>query len=163
MGRTELFFCFIFLSINYFLIFDFILFIFLYSRFSLVIYFIHSINSVYMSIPISQFIPPLLSPLVSMFDLYICVSIKLHFLKHVFETLPIIQTYCFFLSFLFFVSVFTYIANLLMHLNREARNMSLGKSPCISPPGTVPQAITHILRSKTSSDSPLSDKYHPKP
>ena len=30
----------------------------LYSRFSLFIYFIHSINSVYMSIPISQFIPP---------------------------------------------------------------------------------------------------------
>ena len=30
----------------------------LYSRFSLVIYFIHSINSVHMSIPISQFIPP---------------------------------------------------------------------------------------------------------
>ena len=29
----------------------------LYSRFSLVIYFIHSINSAYMSIPISQFIP----------------------------------------------------------------------------------------------------------
>ena len=34
----------------------------LYSRFSLVIYFMHSINSVYMSIPISQFIPPPLSP-----------------------------------------------------------------------------------------------------
>ena len=33
-------------------------FLVLYSRFSLVIYFIHSINSVYMSIPISQFIPP---------------------------------------------------------------------------------------------------------
>ena len=31
----------------------------LYSRFSLVIYCIHSINSVYMSISISQFIPPL--------------------------------------------------------------------------------------------------------
>ena len=30
----------------------------LYSRFSLVICFIYSINSVYMSIPISQFIPP---------------------------------------------------------------------------------------------------------
>ena len=58
MGRTELFFCFIFLSINYFLIFEFILFIFLYSRFLLDIYFTH-IN-VCMSIPISQFIthPP---------------------------------------------------------------------------------------------------------
>ena len=50
-----------------------------YSRFSLVIYFIHS--CVYVSIPISQFIPPLLSPLgihvlvlyfyVFMFDLQI--------------------------------------------------------------------------------------------
>ena len=30
----------------------------LYSRFSLVIYFTHSINNVHMSIPISQFIPP---------------------------------------------------------------------------------------------------------
>ena len=30
----------------------------LYSRFSLVTYFIHSINSVYMSVPISHFIPP---------------------------------------------------------------------------------------------------------
>ena len=28
----------------------------LYSRLSLVVYFIHSINSVYMSVPISQFI-----------------------------------------------------------------------------------------------------------
>ena len=36
----------------------------LYSRFSLVIYFIHS--SVYMSIPISQFLPPPLPSLVSM-------------------------------------------------------------------------------------------------
>ena len=37
--------------------FSFFEFIFLYSRFLLVIYFIHV--SVYMSIPISQFIPPL--------------------------------------------------------------------------------------------------------
>ena len=46
----------------------------LYSRSSLVIYFIHS--SVYMSIPISQFIPPPpLSPLgVHTFVLYVCVS-----------------------------------------------------------------------------------------
>ena len=41
----------------------------LYSRFSLVIYFMHTINSVYMSIPISQFIPPRLLSLVS-----ICLS-----------------------------------------------------------------------------------------
>ena len=39
-----------------FLFLNFILLIFLYSRFLLVIYFIHI--SVYMSIPISQFIPP---------------------------------------------------------------------------------------------------------
>ena len=32
------------------------------GRFSSVIYFIHSISSVYMSIPVSQFIPPLLPP-----------------------------------------------------------------------------------------------------
>ena len=37
----------------------------LYSRFSLVIYFIHHINSVYMSVPISQFIPSPLPLLVS--------------------------------------------------------------------------------------------------
>ena len=54
-------------------------FYFLYSRFLLVIYFIHI--SVYMSIPISQFIPPPpplpLSPLgVHTFVLYICVSIS---------------------------------------------------------------------------------------
>ena len=37
----------------------------LYNSFSLVICFIHSISSVYMSIPVSQFISPLpLSPLV---------------------------------------------------------------------------------------------------
>ena len=59
---------------------NFILFIFLYCRFLLVIHFIHI--SVYMSIPISQFIPspppPLpLSPLVvHTFVLYICVSIS---------------------------------------------------------------------------------------
>ena len=47
----------------------------LHSRFSLVIYFIHSINSVHMLIAISQFIPP--SPLgVQTFVLYICVSIS---------------------------------------------------------------------------------------
>ena len=47
----------------------------LYSGFSLVIYFIHI--SVYMSIPISQFIPPPLTPIsVHMFVLYICVSIS---------------------------------------------------------------------------------------
>ena len=47
----------------------------LYSRFSLVIHFIHS--SVYMSIPISQFIPPHLCPLgVHTFVLYVCVSIR---------------------------------------------------------------------------------------
>ena len=38
----------------------------LYSMFSLVVYFIHSVNSVYVSNPISQFLPsPPLSPLVS--------------------------------------------------------------------------------------------------
>ena len=37
----------------------------LYSRFSLAIYFIHGINNANMSIPISQFIPPSLSLLVS--------------------------------------------------------------------------------------------------
>ena len=55
-------------------------FIFLYSRFLLLIYFIHI--SVYMSIPISQFIPPPNSPPpafplgVHTFVLYICVSIS---------------------------------------------------------------------------------------
>ena len=39
----------------------------LYSRFLLVIYFIHSINTVYMSIPISQFLPP--SPIDLVFTL----------------------------------------------------------------------------------------------
>ena len=54
------------------------LFIYLYSRFLLVTYFIHI--SVYMSIPISQFIPPLLAPLSPFgfhtFVLYICVAIS---------------------------------------------------------------------------------------
>ena len=60
----------------YFFLFQFT---FLYSRFLLVIYFIHI--SVYMPLPISQFIPsppppPPLSPLgAHMFVLYICVSI----------------------------------------------------------------------------------------
>ena len=60
---------------------NFILFLFLYSRFLLVIHFIHI--SVYMSIPTSQFITqpppthPHLSPLgVHTFVLYICVSIS---------------------------------------------------------------------------------------
>ena len=46
----------------------------LYSQFSLVIYFIHS--SVYMSIPISQFIPLPHSLVIHMFVLYVCVSIS---------------------------------------------------------------------------------------
>ena len=59
---------------------NFILFIFLYSRILLVIYFIHI--SVYMSIPISQFITPpppppaTFAPGVHTFVLYICVSIS---------------------------------------------------------------------------------------
>ena len=53
-------------------------FLVLYSRFSLVVYFRHSINSVYMSIPISQFIPFPPFPLgVHVFILSICVSISL--------------------------------------------------------------------------------------
>ena len=52
--------CSSFLHWLFFLIFEFY-FIFLYSRFLLVIHFIH--NSVYMSIPISQFIPPPPPPL----------------------------------------------------------------------------------------------------
>ena len=77
------FFCFLcFLRFCFVLFFEylnFILFIFLYSRFLLVIYFIHI--SVYMSIPISQFIPPPPAPHpatyplgVHTFVLYICVS-----------------------------------------------------------------------------------------
>ena len=51
----------------------------LYSMFSLVIYFIHSSNSVFVSIPISQCLPhprPPLSPLVGIhiFVLHVCVS-----------------------------------------------------------------------------------------
>ena len=45
----------------------------LYSRSLLVIYFIYS--SVYMSIPISQFIPPPLPPSNDEFVFYICESI----------------------------------------------------------------------------------------
>ena len=71
----SLFFFFIItIEYNLYFFFEF----FLYSRFLLVIYFIHI--SVYMSILISQFIPPPpppLSPLgVHMFVLYICVSIS---------------------------------------------------------------------------------------
>ena len=55
--------------------FEFLNFIFLYSRFLLVIYFIHI--SVYMSIPIHPTSPPPLSPLgVHKFVPYICVSIS---------------------------------------------------------------------------------------
>ena len=52
---------------------NFIVFIFLYSRFLLVIYFIHI--SVYMSIPISQFIPPL--PLCTFFIEVKCTHTKI--------------------------------------------------------------------------------------
>ena len=51
-------------------------FLVLYSRLSLVIYFIHSISSVYMSIPISQFIP-LPFPFVSIRLFSISVSLFL--------------------------------------------------------------------------------------
>ena len=55
----------------------------LYSRFSLVIYFIHSINSVYLSIPISQFIsPPPLSPLVQFSHSVVSSSLRPHGLQH---------------------------------------------------------------------------------
>ena len=69
-----LFVCFVFCFFGVFL------FVFLYCRFLLVINFIHI--SVYMSIPITQFIttppnPPWLSPLgVHTFVLYTCVSIS---------------------------------------------------------------------------------------
>jgi len=53
----------------------------LYSRFSLVTFFIHSIKSVYMSIPISQFIPTHLPPLVrssllASFQLHPCSGLQ---------------------------------------------------------------------------------------
>ena len=52
-----------------------VMFPMLYDRFSLAIYFIHS--SVYMSIPISQFIHPPSFPLgIHIFVLYVCVSIS---------------------------------------------------------------------------------------
>ena len=87
---------------------NFILFIFLYSRFLFVIYFIHI--SVYMSIPISQFIPPPpphpppLPPLgVYTFVLYIFVSISAlqtvylyHFCR--FDIYALIYNICFSLS-----------------------------------------------------------------
>ena len=47
----------------------------LYSRFSLVIYFIHGINSVNMSVPISQFSPPHPPALVSIY--LFCTSVSL--------------------------------------------------------------------------------------
>ena len=47
-----------------------------YSRLSLVIYFIHSINNVYMSIPISQFIPTSLSPL-GVYTFVLCILVIL--------------------------------------------------------------------------------------
>ena len=47
----------------------------LHSRVSLVIYFIHSINRVYTSTPVSQFIPSPLSTLqIYIFVLFVCVS-----------------------------------------------------------------------------------------
>ena len=43
--------------------------------FSLMIYFIHSLNSAYASIPISQLLPPFLPLGVRIFVLYLCVTI----------------------------------------------------------------------------------------
>ena len=52
----------------------------LYSKFQTVVYFIHSINSVFMSIPVSQFLPPYSSPPpplgIHTFVLYLCVSVS---------------------------------------------------------------------------------------
>ena len=48
----------------------------LHSRFSLVIYFIHSVNTVYISIPISILSIPSFPLCVHMFDLYVCVSMS---------------------------------------------------------------------------------------
>ena len=76
--KTFFFWCelFFFFFLNFW-----ILFTFLYSRFLLIIHFIHI--SVYMSIPISQFIPPPTPPPrhfppvgVHTFVLYICVSVS---------------------------------------------------------------------------------------
>ena len=92
---------------RYFFFFFFNFILFLYSRFLLVIYFIHI--SVYMSIPISQFIPPippppLLSPLgVHTFVLYLCVSVSAYKLVHLyhysrFHIYTLIYDLCFSLS-----------------------------------------------------------------
>ena len=52
----------------------------LYSKFQTVVYFIHNINSVFTSIPASQFLPPDSSPPLPLgihtFVLYICVSVS---------------------------------------------------------------------------------------
>ena len=47
----------------------------LYSRFSLGIYFTHSINSVYVSIPIFQFLLPLPFVALTFSDNYICIFV----------------------------------------------------------------------------------------
>ena len=76
----------------------------LYSWFSLVIYFIHSLNNVYMSVSTSRFLPPGLFPLgVCTFVLYVCVSISaLHIGSSVpffrFHIHELIYDICFFLS-----------------------------------------------------------------
>ena len=106
MGRKELFFCFIFLYYLFKKILNLILFIFLYSRFLLVIYFIHI--SVYMSIPVSQFIPPPppchFPPLVSihLFSTFVSLFLpcKLVYLYHFsrFHMYVLIYDICFSLS-----------------------------------------------------------------
>ena len=79
-GNGIIFCLFVFVLFLFCFVFDFLNFIFLYSRFLLVIHFIHI--SVYMSIPIAQFITPPPPPRhfprlgVHTFVLYICVSIS---------------------------------------------------------------------------------------
>ena len=76
----------------------------LYSGFSLV-YFIHSINSMYMSFPVSHFIPPCLSPSVVIYlfsmCLYFCFVNKIictsFFRFHIYT---LIEDTCFSLSYL---------------------------------------------------------------
>ena len=84
-------------------------------QFLLVIYFLHGINNVYTSIPVSQFLPRPLSPLVSIHLFSMSVSLCLYFCSAnaIIYTIFLDSTYmCLYMIFVFKILIVTARTNL---------------------------------------------------
>ena len=108
-----------------------------HSRFSLVIYFIHSIDTVYMSYPVSQFTPSPLSPLRSASDFYVSISALIRLIIEWNVCQPPTLTLCLYDNWdsqAWWNSLKIFIVTCRKCLNKEIRPRCLAHGPSPPPP-----------------------------